>query len=386
MTLAPELEALLAPQVRFDELRRRSVLRAGAGLADLAYANSYGGPSPLVLHALHRALDDAGELDLQYTPYGGTTITRRLVAQELSKTVGLTFGHRSVVMTPGAMAALNVVLRALKERGDGEIIVPIPCWLDYPLYARNLGLDVRFVPVRPDTLRLDLGAIEEALGPRTLAVLLMQPVNPSGLLHTAEELDALAKVLGQASRPPLVISDETHRGIRFQTQPFVSPALHWPNTCIVHSFGKSLQIQGQRIGYVAVSPSMPEGAEFASTLEKLCRVMGFCTPTSLMQLAIRELVTHAPDWSALATRRRTMLEALRAGGYEVVPSEATYFLYPRTPGGSDDWAHAERLAHEGLLVLPAPVLHHRGHFRIAMTCTDAMLDKACNVLGEVVRA
>jgi aspartate aminotransferase len=113
--------------------------------------------------------------------------------------------------------------------------------------------------------------------------------------------------------------------------------------------------------------------------------MGFCTPTSLMQLALRELVTHAPDWSGLALRRRLVLEALRAGGYEVVPSDATYFLYPRTPGG-DDWEHAERLAREGLLVLPAPLLHHRGHFRIAMTCTDAMLAKACNVLGEVVRA
>jgi len=385
MTLSAELERLLAPQLRFDDLRRHSVMRAGAGLADLAYGNSYGGPSPLVLGALHRALDDAGELDLQYTPYGGATITRRLVAQELSKAVGLTFGFRDVVMTPGAMAALNLVLRALAEQGGGEVIVPVPCWLDYPLYAKNLGLEARFVRVRPGTLRLDLDAIADALGPRTVALLLMQPVNPSGVVHTAQELDDLAAVLAKAPRPVLLISDETHRNIRFEPQPLVSPARSWPATCVVHSFGKSLQMQGQRIGYVAVSPSMPDSAAFALTLEKLCRVMGFCTPTALMQLAIRELVSHAPDWSALRSRRRQMLEALKAGGYEVAPSQATYFLYPRTPGG-DDWSHAERLAHEGLLVLPAPVLHHQGHFRLALTCTDAMLDKACNVLGEVVRA
>jgi aspartate aminotransferase len=381
MTLSSELERLLAPQRRFDELRRTTMLRAGAGLADLAYGNAYDGPAEPVLAAMHRALDDAGALDLQYTPYGGATITRRIVAQDLSTRLGLRLGFRDVVMTPGAMAALNLALRAVRERGPGEVIVPIPCWLDYPLYLHNLGLEARLVPVDPRTLRLDLEALSAALSPRTVAVLLMQPVNPSGLLHSETELRELAARLGTLPEPPLVISDETHRNIRFDERAFVSPATFWPRTCIVHSFGKALQIQGQRIGYVAVSPGMPERAEFVETLEKLCRVMGFCTPTSLMQLAMRELVAYTPDWSALRTRRRAVLDALRAGGYDVVPSEATYFLYPRTPG-EDDWGHAERLARQGVLVLPAPVLHHHGHFRIALTCTDAMLDRACNVLGS----
>src|SRR6185436_6368180 len=113
------------------------------------------------------------------------------------------------------------------------------------------------------------------------------------------------------------------------------------------------------------------------------RVMGFCTPTSLMQLAIRELIAHRADWSALARRRQLALEALHAGEYEVAPSDATDFLYPRTPSG-DDWSHAEQLARRGVLVLPAPVLHHRGHFRIALPCTDAMIEKACAVFGPGV--
>jgi aspartate aminotransferase len=383
MTLSPELDPLLAPQRRFDELRRTTLMRAGSDFADLAYGNSYGGPERAVIDAMHRALDEAGELDLQYTPYGGSTVTRRLVAQDLSKALGLRFGFRDIVMTPGAMAALNIVLRAVRESGRTEVIVPVPCWLDYPLYLENLGLQARFVPVHRDSLRLDLAAIEAALSERTGAVLLMQPVNPSGLLHSDTELRALAEMLGALREPPLLVSDETHRNIRFDDRPFVSPASFWPRTCIVHSFGKALQMQGQRIGYVAVSPSSPERAHTVEMLETLCRVMGFCTPTSLMQLAIRELIAHRPDWTALGERRRLALEALRAGDYEVVPSDATYFLYPRTPSG-DDWSHAEKLAREGVLVLPAPVLHHRGHFRIALTCTDAMLEKACDVFGAGV--
>ena len=381
MTLSPDIERLLAPQRRFDELRRRTMLRAGAGLADLSYANAYGGPAPEVLAAIRRALDGVGELDLQYTPYGGSTVTRRIVAQHLSEATGLRFGFRDVVMTPGAMAALNLVFRALREKGPGEVVVPVPCWLDYPLYLENLGLEARLVPVDPATLRLDVAAVAAAIGPRTRAVLLMQPTNPSGLLHTESELRALADALHGAPEPPLLVSDESHRDVRFDGRPFVPPAAVWPRTCVVHSFGKSLQIQGQRIGYVAVSPAMPERPELVETLEKLCRVMGFCTPTSLMQLALRELSGYVPDWSVLSSRRRIALDALSAGGYDVVPSEATFFLYPRTPEG-DDWTHAERLAEAGVLVLPAPVLHHAGHFRISLTCTDAMLEKAAEVFAK----
>lgn len=381
MTLAPEIEVLLEPQRRFDALRKRALFASGASLADLAYANAYCGPSNAVLAALHRAIDEAGELGLQYTPYGGSTQTRRVVAEHLSRALGLEFGFRDVVLTPGAMAALNVVFRALREEGAGEVIVPVPCWIDYPLYLENLGLETRLVPVRPDTLRLDVDAIAAAIGPRTRAVLLMQPVNPTGILHSREELQALAALLGKASARVLLVSDESHREVRFDGRPFTSPAAYWPRTCVVHSFGKSLRMQGQRIGYAAASPAMPDRAAFVATLETLCRVMGFSTPTALMQVALRELAGVAPDWTDVAERRRVMLDALTSGGYAVVPSDATFFLYPRTPGG-DDWAYAEKLAKEGVLVLPAPVMHHAGHFRLSLTCTDAMLAKAAEVFAR----
>lgn len=385
MRLSPAVEQLLAPQRRFDELRRTAVLRSGARLADLSYGNAYGGPAPEVKAALHRALDSADELGLQYTPYGGSTVSRRLVAENLEKSSGLPYDFRGVVLTPGAMAALNLVFRALREAGPGEVIVPVPCWLDHPLYLENLDLEARLVPVHPGSLRLDLAAIAAALNPRTVGLLLMQPVNPSGVRHDAGELRALADLLQAAPAPVLLISDESHREVRIDDEPVLSPATVWARTVVIHSFGKSLQIQGQRIGYAAVPPAMPERMAVIETLEKLCRVTGFCTPTALMQLALGDLLAHVPDQRVLQRRRTITLAALGAGGYEVVPSQATFFLYPRTPEG-DDWGHAERLAKQGVLVLPAPVFHHRGHFRVALTCTDAMLDRAAAVFAAGGRA
>jgi aspartate aminotransferase len=132
---------------------------------------------------------------------------------------------------------------------------------------------------------------------------------------------------------------------------------------------------------VAVSPSHPERRAFTTLLERLLRITGFCTPTALMQRALGDLIGLRPDLGSLLERRAYVLESLARSGYTVTPSQATFFLYPRTPAGSD-FAFAERLARRGVLVLPAPVFHHRGHFRISLTATDAMLHRALDVLTE----
>jgi hypothetical protein len=131
--LATELDGLLSLQERFEQLRRDALLHKGRGLCDLAYANSYDGPDPHVVAAIREALDSDRALDLQYTPYGGATITRRLIAQQLSRRYAATFHYRDVIMTPGAMAALNIVFRAVRAddvRGGGEVILITPISID----------------------------------------------------------------------------------------------------------------------------------------------------------------------------------------------------------------------------------------------------------------
>ena len=379
----PRLARLASPQQQFENLRERALRRRGGRLFDLAYANSHDGPAPEVTEAIAGALATPRALDLQYTPYGGATVTRRLVANALGPIAGHRVPWRQVVLTPGAMAALNILFRCVRQEGRvDEALVLVPGWLDYPLYLENLGFRVKFVPCNPRTLRLDLAAIRQALSPNTRLLVLSQPANPSGLVYCADELRALAAVLDAAPQPPLLISDECHREIRFDDQPFVSPAEYYDATCIVYSFGKSWFMQGQRIGYAAISPRMPGAQIWAERLETWCRIMGYCTPTALMQLAVRSLVARRPDLARITARRARAIQQLQAAGYDLLPSQATFFLYPRTPPGLDDWAFTERLAEAGLLVLPAPLFHHEGFFRLSLTCTDAALDAALGILSN----
>lgn len=382
--LSDDVLHYLQVQEQFESLRLATVQQHGRNMCDMAYANPYDGPVPQAIEAMQHALETTHRLNLQYTPYGGNTMTRRLVAQHLSKSHGKRFPWRQVVLTPGSMAALNLVFRSMFRKWfQSKCLIITPCWLDYPLYLTNLGIQPVMVPVDPVTKRLDLNAIEAALDDEVAGVILSQPANPTGLIYNAEELHALGELLSRSPQQPLLISDECHRGIIFDDTEFVSPVRYYPNTCVVYSFGKSLQIQGQRIGYVAVSPDMERADEFAVILERLCRIMGFCTPTALMQIAIRELLDAGPNLKRLQNRRDLLYNALTDAGYQVVKPQSTFFMFPKA-GDVDDMYFARELARHGVLVTPSSLFHYPGHFRVSITCNDEMLARALPIFQQVL--
>jgi aspartate aminotransferase len=381
--LADDIEALLRPLEAFETIRRRAVM-LGDRLCDLSYANPYGMIEARVREVLRAAIARERALAFQYSPYGGQTLVRRAVADSLRERFGAEVSFQDVVMTPGAMAALQIALRLVGRPGD-EVVVPAPCWLDYPLYARWLGLVPVHVPLTPDSFDVDPDAIEGAMTPRTCAVLLSHPSNPAGRSYAPERLAALAAALGRAERrigrPLTVIADEAHRD--FAPDTYQSLAQHWPATFLVYSFGKYHFLQGQRTGYLAVWPGHPERRTMAEAAVRLCRVMGFCTPSALMQNAVPGLLALRHDLAFVNQWRTRMVRELTASGYVVAPADATLFLYLRVPNGGDDMAFVRALADRGLLALPAAVFHHRGWFRLSLTGSEPMMEGALHILREV---
>ena len=239
------------------------------------------------------------------------------------------------------------------------------------------------MPLNDETLRLDLEAIRAALNPHTRAIILSQPANPSGIIYDAEELQALGQLLETRAPEVMVLSDEAHRDFVPQDIELPLPAQYYANTCVLYSFGKRFLMQGQRTGYIAVSPRMPQREAFAKQLTQLCRVTGFCTPTALMQLAIRELINLEIDYSPIFARRRRLIADLRSGGYDVPDTPATFFVYPKTPM-DDDFAFITRLAEAGVLAIPATVFHSTGRFRLSATADEDQLSEAARIMNRVL--
>lgn len=384
MTWDAAATALAEPLERFDDLHAATVRRFGPRAVDLSFANPRTRRDPRGYEALRDVVRAIEPDDLQYKPFGGGTVQRRVVAASLARSTGVAFGAPDVFLTPGGSAALHVALDASFRLGD-EVVVPVPCWLDHPLYLRRRG--VLPVPVPLDGRKhLDVDAIDAAWGPRTAGVLLSHPACPTGVVHTAAELAALAELLaerGRASRrPPVLVSDEVHRDVVWSDAGFTSAAAAYPDTVTIYSFGKAWSMQGQRVGYVALSPVRHDRDATAARVRRSLRTSGHYAPTSVMQQVAARLAPLRADCSRLAADQRHVRDALAARGYEVVDADATAFVYARCPAGCDDVAFVRRLAGRGLLAMPSSLFHESGYFRLALNGSRDVLDRALEILGE----
>jgi aspartate aminotransferase len=382
-TLAPLLES----QERLDRLITSSFRRFGPRLVDLSFANPADGPSDDVLSILARATAESKGLSLQYTPIAGRTSTRRAVAAQLARRFALPFDAHDIIMTAGAMPALNIVSRGLFGPAD-EVLVLTPAWQDYPLYLRNLNIPIRLVPLRSDK-HFDLEAIRSAIGPATRGVLFSQPCCPTGVVYSREEIEGLAAMLtGAEARfgtPIYIVSDEVHRDVAWGALPVHSPLQSYSRSVSIYSFGKAFAIQGQRVGYIAVSPRMPDLDEVRTTIERCVRVMGFGHPTSIMQRAVMDLLDLTPGVTALARSQRTVRRALSSNGYQVCDADASFYVYVKSPI-ADDFQFAELLASRGVLVVPSTMFHDPGYFRLSLTARESALVSALPVFAAALDA
>lgn len=292
---------------------------------------------------------------------------------------GVPFEAEDVLVTDGAFAGLNLCIRTVTDPGD-EVIYLTPPWFFYEAIILGGDADPVRVPVDYETWDLDVAAIEAAITERTAAIIVNSPNNPSGKIYPPETLSALAEVLTRGSertgRPIYLISDEAYSRIVFDDRPFPSPTEFYPYSFLVYTYAKQLLTPGQRCGYVALPPTMPDRQPMREALQ-LAQLTygGHAAPNNVLQHAMAELEQMSVDIKALQRRRDRVVDALRSYGYQVHSPEGTFYLLPESPY-PDDEAFVERLAGEKVFVLPGTVVEMPGRFRISVTGNDEMVERA----------
>jgi aspartate aminotransferase len=244
--------------------------------------------------------------------------------------------------------------------------------------------------VNLETWDLDVDAIEAAITERTRAVLVNSPNNPTGKIYPPETLARLAEVLTRASerngRPVYLISDEAYSRIVFDDLAFRSPTEFYPFSFLVYTYGKQLLTPGERVGYIALPPTMPERDRMREAL-----MLGQLTyggqgvPGAVLQRAIGDLDGLTVDVKALQRRRDRFVDALRSFGYELHSPEGTFYLLPTCPM-PDDVEFTERLAGEKVFILPGALVEMPGRFRISITGSDDMVERAIPVFEAAAKA
>jgi aspartate aminotransferase len=357
--------------------RSPHTVRAGEpGVIDLLFGNPHDMPIPAYVDAIRRHSEPKDPSWYVYMlDHGPATET---VARDLTAHTGLAWRPEDVAMTTGGWGAIAIAMRMLTEPGD-EVIYYDPPWFFYDILIRGAEASPVTLRLEPPRFSPDPAALAAAITPRTRAVLLNTPHNPTGRILDDAELDAVAEVLREASdrhgRPIYLLSDEAYRMIALDGRRAPSPAEHYERTLVLYSYGKQLLAPGQRIGYLALSPRIPgdERATLRAAVLTAQFVNSYSWPNALLQRALPDIADLVVDLAAFERRRDRLVPALADLGYEPTTPEGTFYVLARSPI-EDDMAFVARLAADDVFVLPGSTINLPGWFRISLTASDEMID------------
>jgi aspartate aminotransferase len=356
----------------------RKMFEEGARLkaihgSDRVYDFSLGNPDvPPPERVLTRMAALAGSMFHGYMANAGYSDVRSAVAAHLSPVYGVPLTADEIVMSCGAGGAMNVVLKALLNPGD-EVIALAPYFVEYGFYADNHGGKLVAADCGADFLP-DMQAIAGRITPRTKAIIINSPNNPTGRVYPEEVLQALGNLL--KNHPEVtVISDEPYRAIVYDNRTVPSVLRHIPNSVVVTSASKELSLAGERIGYIAVNPGIDQKNELTNAMILATRILGFVNAPALMQKVLAECLDDRVDVRIYRARRDVMCAVFDRAGLTYAPPEGAFYLFVKSPL-QDEVAFCNLLLEERVLAVPGRGFGWPGWVRFTYCVDESIIAAA----------
>jgi len=319
----------------------RKMFEAGIELkkrfgADQVYDFSLGNPDlpppAAVKSALQEVVDHLDEpFSLGYMPNAGFMEVREMQARAVSADQQVEVPAANVVMTCGAAGGINALFRAILAPGD-EVVCPAPYFVEYDFYAGNFGGKLVKVPSDPDDFSLDIAGFEKAINPRTRAVIVNSPNNPTGRIYTRKELTELADVLAAAERKfgraIYLISDEPYRFLNFENAEIAPVFGIYAHSVVIGSYSKNLSLAGERIGFVALNPAVEksESEVIMAAVILTNRILGYVNAPVLAQKILLKAMSSQVDLEVYRRRRDAMKKVLDNAGISYFMPQGAFFM------------------------------------------------------------
>lgn len=353
----------------FEKGRRLKAELGDDRVFDFSLGNPNATPPSAFFEALAAVARDRTPALHRYMPNPGFDDTRAAVARFVSREYRIAVDSAGIILTTGAAGGMNVVLRAICNPGD-EVLILAPFFPEYRFYAEQAG--ARPVVVQTDAeFQPDIAALAAAVTPRTRAIIINSPNNPSGAVYTEERCRALAELAARHDRPdrPLyLVTDDPYRRILYDIDWCPTPARHYPRTVLVSSYSKDVSIAGERLGYIAVPNATPERGLLLGAMTMLNRTLGFVNAPALMQRVIARCADALCDLSFYRDNRDRLCHALRDYGYDLIMPQGALYAFPKSPI-DDDAAFADVLLKHRVLAVPGRGFGRPGYLRLAF-CVD----------------
>ena len=340
--------------------------------AENVYDFSLGNPSvpapEAVKDAIREILDQEDSLMVHgYMSNVGYQDVRQAVAESLNRRFGTDFHENNIIMTVGAAGGLNVILKTLLNPGD-EVLTFAPYFTEYGNFVANY--DVKLVVVSPNTVDFqpNLREFAEKITPRTKAVIVNNPNNPTGVVYSAETCREMSRILREKQHELgtdiYLISDEPYRELAYDGVEVPYLTEYYANTVVCYSWSKSLSLPGERIGYLVIPNELSDYELVYAAAGIATRVSGFVNAPSLMQRAVARCLDAQTDVEAYNRNREALYQGLKACGFECIKPQGAFYLFVKTPT-ADEAEFVQRAKKYHILVVPGSSFACPGYVRIA---------------------
>ena len=366
-------EALFADRARAVEVSGvRKVFELARSLKDpvnLSIGQPHFDVPDAIKAAAHAAID---------ANHNGYTVTQgipelraRLAADVEARFPGQ---DRDVLVTSGTSGGLLLALLAVVNPGD-EVITADPYFVAYPNIVALAGGKLVTVDTYPD-FPLNVGRIADAITPRTKAIMLSSPSNPTGAVLDADTQRALAELARE--RGILLISDEIYRAFHYDGPP-LSPAKYDPDVLVIEGFGKTYGITGWRLGW-AHGPK-----RLIAEMAKLQQFTFVCAPSVVQWAGVAAMDFDPSDIVADYKRKRDLLVAGLKDVYDMVVPGGAFYLFPKAPWGTGT-EFVTAAIERNLLVIPGSAFSARDtHFRVSYAAPDDTLHRGIEILRQLAK-
>ena len=302
-----------------------------------------------------------------YMSNAGYEDVRQAVAKSLNRRFGTSFHQNNILMTVGAASGLNVILKTLLNPED-EVITFAPYFVEYGNYVRNY--DGKLVVISPDTRDFEpnLNEFEEKITPRTKAVIINTPNNPTGVVYSLETLTKMADILRAKEKEfgtaIVLLSDEPYRELAYDgvEVPYVTKV--YSDTVVCYSYSKSLSLPGERIGYLVIPDELQDSEEVFNAAVIANRVLGCVNAPSLMQRVIKRCLDAKVNLEAYDRNRNLLYNGLAKLGFQCIKPQGAFYLFVKSPE-PDEKQFCEVCKKHHILVVPGSSFACPGYVRIS---------------------
>ena len=348
-------------------------------VCDFSLGNPDVPPPAATRQALEKiAAESVRPLGLGYCPNAGIPSVREAMAEYLTRQQEIKVSGKDIVMTVGAAGALVSFFRAVIEPGD-EVITPAPYFVEYGAYCGHFGGVLKPVKSIPPTFRPDIEAIRRAVTPKTRAIIVNSPNNPTGCIYSEGNVRALANLVDEVNRsrtrPLFLLSDEPYRAFAYDGAkvPAVLPMTKF--ACVLGSFSKTLSLAGERIGYFAANPEMPDQDSLIAAVTLTNRTLGFVNAPVIGQRLAAALLQSTVDLDVYDRRRKLMAKVLSDAGVEFEMPKGAFYFFAKSPV-EDDAVFVDALLKERILVVPGKGFGFGGYVRLSCSVDEKIIARS----------